>query len=182
MSHNSEHFAPSCEALRGSRGNFTAYLRTMAQDARDVGENAWACQNACFTEDGNGDPQGSAIVAYYTKDFKEGGFEKKAGEAATFNDPKWEVNTESGFIKFVGSPADCTDSGNLLATPEVRSSFAVDANGDALPSGFDPADMNQFESGGSLYSPGCKAVSYRNPFDSRCEATEDIKPTRHVWL
>ena len=41
MSHNSEHFAPSCEALRGSRGNFTAYLRTMAQDARDVGENAW---------------------------------------------------------------------------------------------------------------------------------------------
>ena len=141
----------------------------------NVGENAWACQNACFTEDGNGDPQGSAIVAYYAKDFKEGAFEKKAGEAATFNDPKWEVNTESKTIKFVGSPADCTDSGNLLATPEVRSSFAVDANGDALPSGFDPADMNQFESGGSLYSPGCKAVSYRNPFDSRCEATQDIE-------
>ena len=41
MSHNVDHFSPSCEALRGSSGSFASYLQTMAKDARDVGEQAW---------------------------------------------------------------------------------------------------------------------------------------------
>ena len=41
MSHNADHFSPSCEALRGSSGSFASYLQIMAKDARDVGERAW---------------------------------------------------------------------------------------------------------------------------------------------
>ena len=39
MSHNADHFSPSCEAYRRSRT--ASYLQIMAKDARDVGERAW---------------------------------------------------------------------------------------------------------------------------------------------
>ena len=169
---------PHCvnwNACRDKSGaDITGKIHDSLGEDNNAGASPYTCQYACFKTDSSGNATGPAIAAYYTEAFTYGGTTKKKGERATKDDSQWEVNLANGKVKIMSSAQECTDSGNSMTTPETRQSFPINSSGAALPNNAPPSDMNQLESGGSLYSPGCKAMSYRTPNVSHCLATEDI--------
>ena len=160
-----------CSAADGTA--LTEIHEGQAGKGNNLHKNKFNCTQGCFEKNGAGEATGTNVIAYYTEDV--GG--KLKSEAANVNDAQWNSNppgTKGSKIALIQSKEACELDSTLNANGQVAVERVVaPIKGDGSLAAT-PAEENTYKASGGLYDKKCLAISYKYPFSTHCEVTQDF--------